>query len=488
MLTWGISALSHDAALAVVRDDELVFAAHAERYSRIKNDPLLHPQLLDEAGRYGQPDRIVWYERPWVKKVRHVRAGQWAHAFSRADVPGRYLRHVLPGGRLPDLTVVGHHTAHAMAGIQTSGFSDAAVVVADAIGEFDTFTIWSYSAGSLEILYRCRYPHSLGLLYSAFTRRCGFRPNEDEYITMGMAAFGEPKYVDHLLNDLLVLSPPGFRLRRNLHRGIGDWLPDARVEDLAASVQHLTEKIMVDATQWAAERTGSRNLILMGGVALNCVANSKIATSTKFDNVWIFPNPGDAGSSVGAAAAVLNTPLRWPGPYLGTDIDRALDVDAVVQTLLRDGIVGVANGRAEFGPRALGNRSILADPRLPSMKDRVNQVKGREKFRPFAPVVRAEIADEVFEMPQSSSPYMQFTAQCREPDRWPAIVHVDGSSRVQTVTAAQHPGLYHILTAWEEASGCSVLLNTSLNSRGEPLINTWEEALVFAAREQIRVL
>jgi carbamoyltransferase len=386
------------------------------------------------------------------------------------------------------VTYVDHHRSHAMAGIATSGFGDAAVMVADAIGEFDTFTIWRYREGDgLTRLYRLRYPNSLGLLYSAFTRRCGFRPNEDEYVVMGMAAFGEPCHVDEIRAAFVEPRPPGFRLRVNVHRGIGNWLPQARPEDLAASIQVVTEELLVASAQWVGAATLSPNLVLMGGVALNCAANSQIAARTDFDRIWIFPNPGDAGSSVGAAAAARNAPVNWPGPYLGTDIERPLDPAEVVRELHRSGVLAVANGRAEFGPRALGNRSILADPRPADMRDRVNVIKGREKFRPFAPVIRQERAAEFFELPQEETPYMQFTARCRQPAAFPAIIHHDGTSRVQTVRREQHPLLYALLEAWEESSGCPILLNTSLNSRGEPLVNDWGHAQAFAARENIVV-
>jgi carbamoyltransferase len=489
VITWGVSALSHDASLAVLDGTELRYAAHAERFSRRKNDALLHPELIAEALAYGRPDAIAWYERPYRKKLRHLRAGQWGHALARDDVPRRYLRSLDLPFRLPDIAHFDHHRSHAMAGVATSGFADAAVVVADAIGEFDTFTIWAYSrSGGLRRLYRQRYPHSLGLLYSAFTRRCGFRPNEDEYIVMGMAAYGEPRHADRIRADFLTLDGPAFRLRTNVHRGIGGWLPEASAEDLAASIQSVTEDVLLHAARWAREAAGSRNLVLMGGVALNCMANSRIAFESGFDRLWIFPNPGDAGSSVGAAAALLDRPISWPGPYLGTDIARPLEPVDVVKELGASGVLAVANGRAEFGPRALGNRSILADPRPTWMKDRVNEVKGRERFRPFAPVVREERAAELFEMPQPTTPYMQFTARCRRPADFPAVVHKDGTSRVQTVTRDQHPLLYELLAEWEHASGCPMLLNTSLNSRGEPLVNSWEHALAFSARENIKVL
>jgi carbamoyltransferase len=234
----------------------------------------------------------------------------------------------------------------------------------------------------------------------------------------------------------------------------------------------VTEDLLIQAATWSQQRTGSRNLVLAGGLALNCVANAKVAERSGFDDIWIFPNPGDAGSSVGCVAALSGRRLTWPGPYLGTAVPGDYPVDTLLRALIRDGVVGVANGRAEFGPRALGNRSLLADPRPADMKDRVNRIKGREPFRPFAPVVRAERAHDLFELPVTVSPYMQFTARCRYPDDYPAIVHRDGTSRVQTVDREQHAGLYALLEAWEARTGCPVLLNTSLNARGEPLLNS----------------
>ncbi len=488
MRYWGISALSHDASLTVVQDDEVLFAAHSERYSRVKNDPLLARGLLAEALTYGPPDAIAWYERPIRKKFRHARAGQWAYARSRADVPRLYLRTLDLPFRMPRIEYADHHHSHAAGGFATSAFTEAAVIVADAIGEFRTFTIGQYSAdGRYTTLHHRSYPDSLGLLYSAFTRRCGYRPNEDEYIVMGLAAHGEPRYADDIYEELLDARPPSFRLKLNPHRGIGNWLPAASAEDLAASIQRVTENLMLDAARWARSRTGSRNLVLSGGIALNCVANAKLARDAGFEHIWIFPNPGDAGSSVGAVAAVAGRRLRWPGPYLGTAIPGEYPVRDLVRELLTRGMAGVACGRAEFGPRALGNRSLLADPRLADMKDRVNLVKGREPFRPFAPVVRVERAHELFDLPVPVSPFMQFTARCLAPDEYAAIVHQDGTSRVQTVDRAAHPGLYAVLEMWEEKTGCPVLLNTSLNSRGEPLLNSAEDVAAFSTRTGLPV-
>lgn len=485
---WGVSALSHDAALAVSVGGSVVFASHAERYSRVKNDPLLNNDLIQDALQVaGMPSRVVWYEKPLLKKARHLRAGQWSEAFTTADLPNRYLRSFRLG--LPAAEFVAHHDSHLAAGVATSGFHDCAVIVADAIGEFRTFTVARHSsAEGTEVLARLRYPHSLGLLYSAFTRRCGFRPNEDEYVVMGMAAFGEPRYVSEIYDELVAANGPLFRLRFNPHRGIGDWLPDASPEDLAASVQLVTEEIMLRAAGYARRATGSGNLVLGGGVALNCVANTRIAAEAGFDAVHIFPNPGDAGSAVGALAVSVMDRLEWPGPYTGHEIAGEWPVDGLLRHLMSGEPVGVASGRAEFGPRALGNRSLLADPRGAHTKDAVNRVKGREPFRPFAPVVREERFAEVFDAPTRTSPYMQFTARCREPHLYPGIVHEDGTSRAQTVTSSQHPGLYSLLVAWEDATGCPVLLNTSLNRRGEPLVNDRKDADDFADATGVVVL
>lgn len=420
MRVWGLSALSHDASLAVVEDGKILFAAHSERFSRIKNDPLLHRDLIAEALAFGRPDLLAWYERPLVKKVRHIRAGQWGHALDWRDLPRPYLRSLRLPFRLPEICYVSHHDSHAAAAFATSGFTDAVAIIADAIGEFRTFTVGSLSgSGEFEPLLHRSYPHSLGLLYSAFTRRCGFQPNEDEFVVMGMAAYGEPRLAEAIYEDFLERDGSSFRLKVNPHRGIGNWHPEAAPADLAASIQAVVEDVVIDAVRWAASRTSSHNLVFMGGVALNCLLNTRIARLGLFDNIWILPNPGDAGSSIGAAAAVTGQRLDWNGPYLGTRIDGDYPVDALLPELLGRGLVGVANGRAEFGPRALGNRSLLADPRPQNMKDRVNAVKGREPFRPFAPVIRADIADELFELPVPSSPYMQYTARCRYPRDYP---------------------------------------------------------------------
>lgn len=489
----GLSALSHDAAAAVVEDGEICFAAHAERYSRCKNDPDLNAAIIDEALSFGRPDVIAWYERPLLKKTRQAFAGQWTEVWNRENLPSVHLKALGLDG-IP-IRYVDHHVSHAAAGFLTSPFDDAAIIVADAIGEWSCMLLgeWSPPNGP-RWHYRARYPHSLGLLYSAFTQRCHLKPNEEEYILMGMAAYGSPIHRDAILRDLVTLTESPFllRLNENPHLGIGEWLPDARPEDLAASIQAVTETIMTAATRWLASRTGSSNLVLMGGVALNCVANREVvrtwqALKGEGANVWIMPNPGDAGSSLGAALAVHGRRVTWSGPYLGTDIDRPFDLDGAVKALMAGEVIGVANGRAEFGPRALGNRSLLADPRGPDVKDKVNAIKRRQKFRPFAPAILEEHTNAVFDMPLPRTPYMQYVVDCKKPDTYPAIIHADGTSRVQTVNAIENPRFYALIEKFHHATGCPLLLNTSLNIRGEPLVNSWNDALRFQERYSIRM-
>jgi carbamoyltransferase len=484
MILFGISANEHDASLAVADGHEIVFASAAERYSRRKNDRDLNQALIDEALRYGTPDAVVWYEKPFLKRTRKLAAGQYRAALRRDGAA--YLRRF--GLRQP-VRYVGHHESHAAGGFFTSPFDQAAILVVDAIGEWDTISLWEGTGHRLRKLWSQRYPDSLGLLYSAFTSRIGLKPNEEEYILMGMSAFGSPVHADAVRSDFIArFEPPRLVLRENVHRGIRWWHPEwGDTADIAASVQAVTEEVVTGLAAWAAGVTGQRNLVLAGGVALNCVANTRIAESGSFDEVWIMPNPGDGGSSLGAAAAYLREHLTWPGPYLGHDIRRRLDVPGAVTSLAGGEVIGVANGRAEFGPRALGNRSILADPRRPDTKERVDQIKRREPFRPFAPAVLAEHADRYFHMPVRRSPYMQFVAPVRDPGAFPAITHQDGTARVQTVTRDDNPGLYSILEGFWRETGCPLLLNTSLNVKGEPLVNSWADAARFSAASGVRV-
>lgn len=484
---YGISCGGHDAALAVVRGDRILFAAHAERYSGIKNDASLNEALVNDAMRVAGPaNRLVFHERPWRTRVRNALAGQWSAALSPSP-----LAHIRSFGQLigVPLSTVGHHEAHAAGGLFTARFNDAAVVVVDGVGEWDTVSVWHWKDDRLKRIFVQRYPHSLGLFYAAFTQRCGLKPNEEEFILMAMAALGQPIHRPTIERELLrPSSPPYFRLTRNLHRGLGRWHPNfAAPEDIAASVQAIMEDVLLSLMTWVAKTVPSRNLVFSGGLALNCVANKKLLSSRLFDQVWIMPNPGDAGNALGAALAYGQRHVHWEGPYLGHELDRQPNLSGALESLLEDGVAGFAHGKAEYGPRALGNRSLLADPRGPQVKDRVNEIKRREPFRPFAPVVLAELAHEYFDLPEPTSPYMLVTGSCRFPERFPAICHVDGSSRVQTVDASQNAPLYALLREFHRRTDCPILLNTSLNIKGKPIVNDWADAQVFTRETGISV-
>jgi carbamoyltransferase len=495
---WGICALNHDASITVVRGNEILFAGHSERYSRIKNDPGLHEGLINAARQYGKPDEIVWFERPYWKKVRQAYAGQWDEV--RSITPRQYLidvgilNSIEEGGEIfyPPINYTSHHESHAAAGYFTSPFDEAAIIVVDAIGEWDTISVWHAEGDKMKKIHSTVYPNSVGLLYSAMTHRIGLKPNEEEYILMGMAAYGKPEYAMDIYNDFIEdMNAPTFKLKENLHRGCSWWRPELTSEqdymDIAASIQYVVETFMVDLANWASIETQSENLVLMGGVALNCVANELIAKEQCFENIWIMPNPGDAGSSLGCILAHTRKKVKWRGPYLGTDIVKPLNTDAVVDAIINDKIIGFAHGRAEFGPRALGNRSLIADPRGDLIKNKVNDIKKRQRFRPFAPIVLEHVAHEYFDLPVATSPYMQYTAPCLKPGEFPAICHVDGSSRVQTLNKEQNPVFYEILSKFYERTGCPILLNTSLNIKGEPLVDTWEDALRFQQKHGVKI-
>jgi carbamoyltransferase len=483
MITWGISANSHDAALAVFSKDGLEFASHSERFSGIKNDAHLNSDLINYALKWGEPDEIIWYERPFVKTLRQLRAGQgWNYNENNIR---KYLRNF---GISAPIKYTSHHLSHAAAGYYTSEFSDATVICIDSIGEFETLTAYTGRGSSLTKVYSQGYPHSVGLWYSAMTQRVGLKPNEDEYILMGMAAYGNPKrlYQDILDEFIDFVYQGEVRFNHNLHRGCLWWRPDLTSEqdmyDIAAATQKVYEMILEELLRFYSKILPSRNLVLMGGCALNCSANG--IAYKYFDNVWIMPNPGDAGSAIGCVLAHKKEHMEIDHVYTGYNIEGDYPVEEALKELQTTGICGVANGRAEYGPRALGNRSLLADPRGHDIKDRVNEIKRRQKFRPFAPVVLAEHYHENFKGPANS--YMQFTARCKHPDLYPAICHADGTSRVQTV-GPDGSGIRALLEAWYEATGCPMLLNTSLNIKGKPMVNDLTDAQEFATMYKIKV-
>lgn len=365
------------------------------------------------------------------------------------------------------------------------------MVVIDAIGEWDTISIWGaeydvIGKAHYKRLWGQKYPHSIGLFYSAMTKQAGLKPNEEEYILMGMSAYGERGFSDLMRQDH-VMDDWEIKFKDNLHVGLAQkYLTNTPNEDIAAGAQDLAEDLIMQVMIRAAEFKWSSNLVYMGGVSLNCLANRLLGNC--FDDFWIMPNPGDAGSSLGAAALAYGSRINWTTAYLGHNIMGAYPVNALLDSLLSDRIVGVASGRAEFGPRALGNRSLLADPRGHDIKDRVNAIKQRQQFRPFAPVILAEMADEYFEFHHGwdSSPYMQSVARCKFPDRFPAICHIDGTSRVQTVPK-DGSGIRELLEKWFLVTDCPMLLNTSLNVKGEPMVNDRADADRFEKLYNVKV-
>ena len=488
----GINCMNHDAAMAVVDGTDILWAAHAERYSKVKNDFYLNQQIVDEAKTYGPFDKVVYYEKPLLKKTRQLYAGQYNEAFSYTEMPQRHC--AMFGIKIDEFIL--HHTSHAAAGYFTSPFKDAVILTVDAIGEWDTVSISVGTDNKIERKETIRYPHSLGILYSAFTQRCGLKPAEEEYILMGMAAYGEPKYKDDIYEDFVEQTP--FKLKKNLHRGISDWHPEADVMDLAASIQSVIEECLAalwhKASKYADRYNDfgytGKNLVYAGGVALNCMANRALANMGLFDNIWIIPNPGDAGSSLGCIAASEQKHLNWQNPFLGHNIEGEYPVDKIIKELKENKMVGVANGKAEFGPRALGNRSLLADPRGLEIKDMVNQIKRRQKFRPFAPAILEEDVHEYFTLPTGikKAPYMQYTAVCTHGKDFPAIIHYDNTSRVQTVSKSDNEGFYELLKAWKQATGCPMLLNTSLNIKGQPIVNDVADGKAFTKKYGVKVL
>ena len=485
----GISCGFHDAAISVVDSyGNIVFAGHSERYSKHKHDDSLCGSIITDALQYTKDYQIHYYERPTLKYLRQLVAGQ-KPAFANLSV-----KNIIGPDNMQLLSnqkvyTHNHHLSHAAAGFQTSPFEDATVVIIDAIGEFDTITIWhaeydsDTSRAEYKKLWSQTYPHSIGLFYSAMTNSVGLRPLDEEYILMGMAAYGTPKV------DLtgLIANETTLKFNYNLHKGVDPALVEgADHYDIAASSQVLVETLIINVIKKAKQLGRSSNLVYGGGVALNCSANRLIGEY--YNNIWIMPNPGDAGSSLGAAALGYRYKINWTDAFLGYNIPGSYPVDEIIKELYTNKIVGVASGRAEFGPRALGNRSLLADPRGPEIKDKVNEIKRRQKFRPFAPIILEEYADMYFDMPRGfpNSRYMQVVARCRHPGLFPAIIHADGTSRVQT-SPKDGSGIRILLEKWFALTGCPILLNTSLNIRGEPMVNDRNDADRFETLYGIRV-
>ena len=439
----GISEGSHDAAWTLIEDGEILEAHHLERHTRIKNDKWLKMELLPWA------NTVIGHENRRRVNERRKEAGQALLAHGLDDWCG--IDHEY-----------NHYETHAWAGWSTSTFNDCDILCVDAIGERETAAVFEVRDKIFTKTWEMKYPQSLGLAYSAVTAALGYKPMEEEYIVMGLSAYGEPIVDFDYLLDI------------NCHKGIH--LPKGSPEDIAASIQVFYERQLLKLIDRYCKH---KNLILMGGCALNCVANSKI----KDKNIWIMPNPGDAGSSLGAAARHYGKKLNWKGPYLGTNIENEVDPREVARHLLDYGVCGIANGRAEFGPRALGNRSLLADPRR-DISDTVNDIKRRQRFRPFAPAIVEEYSEQFFEGPMNE--YMQFVAKAKH--NYKSVTHVDGTARVQVVKPnTEGTLLREILEEWFELTRCPMLLNTSLNIKGEPMVDTWEQAESWERKYNVKV-
>jgi len=563
----GISAFYHDSAAALVRDGEILAAAQEERFTRVKHDSRFPSHAVDycleAAGLTPEMvDYVVFYEKPLLKFERLLETylayaprgfGQFLaglpvwlkqklhlpHEMDKAlnrRYKGRYI-------------FTEHHESHAASAFFPSPFEEAAILTMDGVGEWTTASFGIGRGNKVQLSHELHFPHSLGLLYSAFTYFTGFRVNSGEYKLMGLAPYGEPKYRDLILEKLLDLKPDGsFRMNmdyfgychtmvmtnRRFERLFGGPArePESpltqREMDLAASIQAVTEEAMLRATQHVHSITRMKNLALAGGVALNCVANGRILRETPFENLWIQPAAGDAGGSLGAALFVWYQLLDNPRQTEGRDKQRAsllgpaytddyirrfltgrgarfhayedepTLIGEVADLIDQGKVIGWFQGPMEFGPRALGNRSIIGDARSQDMQTTMNlKIKFRESFRPFAPcVLREDVADYFQMRPQEDSPYMLLVAGVQESKRLnsfptslkgldklkarrsvvPAITHVDYSARVQTVDRERHPRLHNLMTAFKQKTGCPVIINTSFNIRGEPIVCSPEDA------------
>jgi carbamoyltransferase len=490
----GLSSGFHDAALTVLnRHGDIVFAGHSERYSKIKNDPNISLSMLGEIKNYNI-DTIAYYENPIKKQLRRLRSGEGIQ-FNNLSVK-KIIKAQLGQSFLNNTKKIvsyNHHLSHAAAGFQTSNFTRATVVVIDAIGEMDTISIYGaeynhMGAAKYKLLWKQTYPNSIGLFYSAMTAKVNLKPMDEEYILMGMSAYGiqSEDFSDYLKN-YFIENEWEITFKENLHIGVSkNFFPNMDPFIIARGTQELTENLICNVMRRAKDFNYSENLVYMGGVALNCLANRHLGDY--FNKVWILPNPGDAGSSLGAAALAFGRKINFSNSFLGHDIKGKYPTNDILTHLLKTKIVGVASGKAEFGPRALGNRSLLADPRDKDIKEKVNSIKRRQQFRPFAPVILEEMVESFFEMPKGwkTSPYMQTVAKCKYPDKFPAICHVDGTSRVQTVPN-DNSGIRELLEKWYVLTECPMLLNTSLNIRGEPMVNDRSDADRFENLYQVKV-
>ncbi|HTY38016.1 MAG TPA: carbamoyltransferase [Bacteroidota bacterium] len=547
----GVSCFYHDAAAAIVQNGRLTAAAQEERFTRKKHDQSFPKHAIDfclkHAGLQPQDiDYVAFYDKPLTKFDRILQT--YIASFPRG-LPS-FLKAVpiwikekiwIPQTLKSEIDGAGevlfaeHHISHAASAFLVSPFEEAAIITTDGVGEWDTTTYGVGRATDIQLSNCIEFPHSLGLLYSAFTYYLGFRVNSAEYKVMGLAPYGDPHFYDLITRELVHIADDGsFRLNmkyftyeyglkmlgRTFARIFGEPIrePESKLtqfhKDVAASLQKVTDTIMVSMAQNVGKETGMKYLCLSGGVALNCVSNSKILENSSFADIFIQPAAGDAGGSIGAAYYVYNTILKNPRTYVMNDAFLGPEFsDEQIEELLKSKnveycrcsrqellqktarfiadqkVVGWLQGRMEFGPRALGNRSILADARNPRNQSVVNlKIKFRESFRPFAPTVLEERTKDYFEFDRPS-PYMLFVANVR-PDRRtiPSVTHVDGSARLQTIARDQNPLYYDLIAEFDRQTGCPVIINTSFNVRGEPIVCTPADAWRCFMRTEMDIL
>ena len=550
MYILGISCYYHDSAACLLKDGEIIAAAQEERFTRIRHDQDFPTQAikycLKEAGiTIEQVNYVGFYDKPLIKfeRILTTYLATWPRSFpSFIKSTPLWLRKKLWIPQLikkeldykGDVLMIEHHLSHAASAFLVSPYKESAIVTVDGVGEWATSTICKGEGNDIQILKEIRFPHSLGLLYSAFTYYLGFKVNSAEYKVMGLAPYGEPKYVDKVMETISYNEDGSFKMNMKyfsydygLEMTNGHFAklfgqprrePESKLEqfhkDVAMSVQRVTEEIVLRMVRHAYEITGSKNLCMAGGVALNCVANGRVVKETPYKDVFIQPAAGDAGGAVGVATYLYHTVLgnerkwKWEHAYLGPEyktdeIRKFLDengivykefdengmLDATVQALIDQKTIGWFQGRMEFGPRALGARSIIADARNPENKTVVNlKIKFRESFRPFAPSVLEEKCNEWFEL-DIPSPYMLLVADVREGKRTiPAVTHVDQSARIQTVNEKEHARYYNLIKRFDEKTGCPLIINTSFNVRGEPIVCKPDEAYTCFMRTNMDVL
>lgn len=528
----GLNAVFHDPAAAIVVDGRTVAAAEEERFNRRKHgkDPVpfstweLPVQslrwCLAEAGvTAADVDAFAYSYEPSLAAPlgEDPTTAGWEglRTLFAARAP-LFLRSALGLAEPPPVRYVAHHVAHAASAFRAAGFDDAAMAVLDGRGERTSSLAGVVRGGELDVLATTALPHSIGLLYEELTAHLGYRRSSDEYKVMALASYGVPRHLD-AFRELVGLAPDGTFVTRPVdwsrfaEPGRGDGSLATEHADLAATVQRRLEEVLVDLGTWLVDHTGQRRLSLAGGVALNCVANSRLFQTGLFEEIWVQPAAGDAGTALGAALEIAHrngdrvAPMTTAALGRGfTDDDleqflrsaaigyeRPADVaEAVAEVLAKDGLVAWFQGRSEFGPRALGHRSLLAHPGHAHNTERLNDVKGREQFRPVAPMVTAERAPQIFSGGPLPSPYMLFTHDVAPEwrDRLPAVVHVDGSARAQTVDAASEPLLHRCLESFERRTGVPVLVNTSLNTAGRPMVDDPRDALECFATAPVDVL